>query len=218
MTTLLWIRHGDARAGRPSGTGDVLHGDTDVPLSPMGRAQAKAAAEALGRLPVAAFYTSDLVRARETAAPAAGALGLKVRVLKALRERHFGAWEGRRPADLARDDPDAWGRMWHEPGFAPPGGESLDAVAGRVLPAVADIVAAHPGALVAVVAHGGPVRVALASVLGLSLPGLMRLSLTHGHGSAVRHFPDGAAQVLAVNLPPSAWDGAPREGSPPVVC
>jgi len=218
-TTLLWIRHGDARAEPHA---DALHGHTDVPLSPAGRAQAMAAAEALGRLPVAAVYASDLARARETAAPAANALSLEVHPVKALRERHFGAWEGCAPADLARDAPEAWGRMWQEPGFAPPGGESLTALTHRVLPAILDIVAAHPGALVAVVAHGGPVRVALGAVLGMlrpgrSLPGLMRLSLTHGHGSVVRYFADGAAQVLGVNLPPGAWGAAPREGSPPVV-
>jgi len=212
-TTLLWIRHGDARADRR----DVLHGHTDVNLSPDGRAQAAAAAEALARLPVAALYASDLIRAQDTAAPAAAALALEVRTLKALRERHFGAWEGTAPATQARDAPDAWGRMWRDPAFAPPGGESLDALIARVLSAVADVVAAHPGALVAIVAHGGPVRVALGDVLGLSLPGLARLSLTHGNGTLVRHFPDGAAQVLGINLPPEAWGGAPREAARPVV-
>jgi broad specificity phosphatase PhoE len=183
----------------------------------VGRVQADAAATALARLPVAALYASDLTRALGTAGPAAAALGVPVRTVKAFRERHFGAWEGCRPADLARDRPGDWGRMWHDPDFAPPGGESLAALSTRVLPAVAEVVAAHPGELVAVVAHGGSIRVAVSQVLGLSLPGLMRLSLTHGHASVVRHFPDGAAQVLAVNLPPEAWGEAPREGSPPVV-
>lgn len=216
-TTLLWIRHGDARAGAPAGAGHVLHGHTDVPLSHEGRAQARAAADALARLPVTALYASDLLRARATAAPAAAALGLEVRTLKTLRERHFGAWEGRNAADLARAEPDAWGRQWREPGFAPPGGESLAALAGRVLPAVADILAAHPGGLVAVVAHGGPVRAALGAVLGLSLPGLARLALTHGHGSPVDYFADGGAEVRAVNLPPPAWGAALREPARPVV-
>jgi 2,3-bisphosphoglycerate-dependent phosphoglycerate mutase len=211
-TTLLWIRHGDARAGA-----HVLHGHTDVPLSPEGRAQARAVGEALAQLPVTALYASDLTRARETAAPAAAALGREVRTLKALRERHFGAWEGRSAADLARDVPAAWGRLGSDPGFAPPGGESLAALADRVLPAIAAILAAHPGGLVAVVAHGGPVRAALGSVLSLPLPGLMRLSLSHGHGSPVRHFADGAAEVLGVNLPPEAWGAAPRDPKPPVV-
>jgi len=216
-TTLLWIRHGDARAASPENARDILHGDTDPPLSATGRTQADAAATALARLPVAALYASDLTRARETAGPAAAALGVPVRTVKAFRERHFGAWEGCRPADLARDRPGDWDRMWHDPDFAPPGGESLAALSTRVLPAVAEVVAAHPGELVAVVAHGGSIRVAVSQVLGLSLPGLMRLSLTHGHASAVRYFSDGAAQVLAVNLPPEAWGEAPREGSPPVV-
>jgi len=216
-TTLLWIRHGDARVRTHVGARHALHGHTDVPLSATGRAQARAAADALGRLPVTAIYTSDLVRARATAAPAAAALGLEVRAVKALRERDFGAWEGRDPADLARTTPDAWGRLYRDPGFAPPGGESLAALTDRVLPAIADILRAHPGGLVAVVAHGGPVRAALGNVLGLSLPGLARLALTHGNGSPVEYFGDGAAQVRGVNLPPEAWGAAPRALGAPVV-
>jgi len=198
-TTLWLVRHGQA------GPFGVLLGHSDPPLSDLGRRQAEAAAAALADLPVTALYASDLARARGTAEAASRALGRQVTGLRALRERDFGAWEGRAVADLARDAPDDLAALWGDGAFAPPGGESLDALAARVLPAVRRIVAGHPGADVAVVGHAGAHRAVLGHALGLGAAGLLRLGLDPGHACVVRWFPDGNLHVAAVNLPPVAW-------------
>lgn len=207
--TALWlIRHGEAGA---SGT---FHGQSDPSLTARGHAQAEAVARALEGLPVAALYASDLARARETAAPAAARLGLEARAVPPLRERGFGRWEGRRADAVGRARPDALARLWSDPAFAPPGGESFDALAARVLPAVDAVIARHPGGAVAVIGHGGPHRAVLGRVLGLGPAGLLGLSLHHGHAALVRWFEDGAAEVVALNLPPVAWADAWRGIAP----
>lgn len=203
-TTLWLVRHG--RAGVPG----VLHGQSDPPLTAPGRRQAAAVAAALALLPVTALYASDLARARATAEAAAGALGRPVACLAELRERRFGDWEGRAVADLAREAPDGLAALWGDPAFAPPGGESLETLSARVLPAVRRIVARHPGHDVAVVGHAGAHRAVLGHALGLGPAGLLRLGLDPGHACVVRFFPDGNPHVAAVNLPPVAWAEARR--------
>jgi broad specificity phosphatase PhoE len=202
VTTLWLLRHGGAG---PPGT---LHGHADVALTLEGRRQAEAAARALEGLSVTALYASDLARARDTAAPIAARLGLTAECLPALRERRFGAWEGREVAALAREAPEALAGLWGDPAFAPPGGESFAGLAARVLPAVDAILARHPGQSVAVVAHGGSLRAVLGRILGLGPPGLLRLALDHGHAAVARVFADGGAEVAALNLPPAAWSHA----------
>jgi broad specificity phosphatase PhoE len=201
--TILWlIRHGEAdAAGR-------FCGRADVPLTERGRAQAEAAARALAGIPLGAVYAGDRVRARDTAAPIAARLGLEARIVPALGERNFGAWEGRPVEALARDAPDDLARLWDDPAFAPPDGESFDDLAARVLPAVDAIVVRHPGRAVAVVGHGGPHRAVLGRVLGLGPSALLALALDPGHAALVRRFPDGGAEVAALNLPPSGWADA----------
>src|SRR5262245_46536185 len=119
-TLLLLVRHGLTPT-----TGKVLPGQAPgLPLSAAGRRQAEAAAARLGRLErLSAVYASPLERARETAAPIAGALKLRVRVDPAITECDVGEWTGGRLRRL-RKRPE-WRVVQHHPsGFRFPGGES----------------------------------------------------------------------------------------------
>jgi broad specificity phosphatase PhoE len=163
---LLYVaRHGETdwnAAGR-------WQGQTDVPLNPKGRAQALAIAERLRGEGIASIASSDLLRARETAGIVADALGLEVGHVHAdLRERRFGCFEGLTRDEVAERFPAEWARYLADPGPAPPGGESRDALLARLLPAVlaaADRLA--PPLLV--VMHGGAMRALLAEHVG-SMP------------------------------------------------
>ncbi len=160
--TLYLARHGETDwnvAGR-------WQGHTDVPLNARGRAQAREMAERLRALRIGGVATSDLTRARETAEIVATELGVEVpHVDPALRERRFGCFEGLTRDEVAARHPEAWARYLADPGPAPPGGESRDELLGRLLPAVAQVVAQLQGPVL-VVMHGGSMRALLAAHVG----------------------------------------------------
>jgi broad specificity phosphatase PhoE len=160
--TLFLVRHGETdwnAQGR-------WQGQTDVPLNPRGREQAREVALRLRDEGIRAVASSDLLRARDTAAIVASELGLVVNhVDAALRERRFGCFEGLTREEAAARFPEAWTGYLADPGPAPPGGESRDELLGRLLPAVASAVARLPGPLL-VVMHGGSMRALLADHVG----------------------------------------------------
>ncbi|KQY83474.1 histidine phosphatase family protein [Pelomonas sp. Root1444] len=151
-TRLVLIRHGETAWNRAT----RIQGHTDIPLSPLGLAQAERLAEALADEPLAAIYASDLSRARQTADALARVHELPVRLDAGLRERAFGRFEGLSWDEIAQDFPEdaaRWRRR--EPDFAVGGGESLNSFSARCLDAARRAAAAHPGASIALVAHGG---------------------------------------------------------------
>lgn len=160
MTALRWwwVRHA------PTGAPGVI-GWTDAPADLSDGAALDALAAALPRAPV---VSSDLARAVATADRIAGdrpRLGAD----PALRELHFGAWEGLAADAVAARWPDESRRFWAEPGaVAAPGGESFDALAARVGGAVDALTARLGSGDVIAVAHMGVVMAALARALGLT--------------------------------------------------
>ncbi len=160
--TLFLVRHGETdwnAAGR-------WQGQTDVPLNPRGREQAREVAARLRTAGLAAVASSDLLRARSTAEIVAAELGLTVNHLDAaLRERRFGCFEGLTREEVEARFPEAWARYVADPGPAPPGGESREELLGRLLPAVASAAARLPGPVL-VVLHGGAMRALLAEHVG----------------------------------------------------
>ena len=151
-TRIIAIRHGET-------TWNVdarIQGHLDVPLNDTGRRQAALLAQALADEPIAAIYASDLSRAWETAQCLARALDVDVTSEKGLRERCFGDFEGKTFAEVEMLLPEQAMR-WRkrDPEFAPPGGESLLNLRGRVIEAAERLAAEHPGELIALVGHGG---------------------------------------------------------------
>ena len=124
--------------------------------------------------PAAAVVSSDLTRAVTTADAIQGARH-RLPHDPALREIHFGAWEGRLPGDIAQDHPELSRAFWDGvPGARPPGGESFDDLAARIHAATDAALAARPGDLV-IVAHFGAILAALARAAGWTT----RQSLAH---------------------------------------
>jgi 2,3-bisphosphoglycerate-dependent phosphoglycerate mutase len=139
-----------------------FQGQRDTPLNDAGRAQARTLAErvAVGPL-VRSLWTSDLMRARETAEIVGARIGLAPRVDARLREGDRGDWEGFLFDEIAAAEPERYA-AWRRGGasFRFPGGESLAEQQARVLTALADVESA--GELPAlVVCHGGSIRVVL---------------------------------------------------------
>lgn len=159
---LTLVRHGETTANVEG----VWHGSTDTPLTATGRRQAAALASWLARhhADVSAVYTSDLLRAAETARAIARALGLEPRPDPALREYDLGAWEGITFRELF-ERYRLWDRLREDPHFAPHGGETPLGVAERVVAALRRIAAEHRGERVVVVTHGGGLSMALGTLL-----------------------------------------------------
>jgi probable phosphoglycerate mutase len=140
VTTLLLARHGETDWNREL----RIQGSSDIALNELGREQARELAEELADVEVDAIYASDLSRARATAEAVAATKGLPVRLDARLRERAFGSWEGLTREDVA----ERFSGERHD-------GESDEDVRARVLAAIEEIAAAHPGEQVLVVSHGG---------------------------------------------------------------
>ena len=168
MTELLFIRHGETDWNRQQ----RFQGQIDVPLNATGQAQAGRMAARLAADRHDALFSSDLQRARATAAPLAAAWGRTAVPLPGLREQHFGVLEGLDVPTIQARHPELWQRwLEHRADYALPGGESLRQFHTRVMAAVRELVDAGHGARLAVVTHGGVLDMLWRSAHGLPLDG-----------------------------------------------
>lgn len=165
------------RHGAPEGSETQRFiGHTDVPLSPAGEAQVRALSRRLHAAPLAALYSSDLLRTRRTAEIIGAAHGLAPVALPGLREFAMGQWEGLTAAEIRARDPAAF-RAWMQgiADFQFPDGENLGQVTARAWAVLEGILSAHEGRSVAVVAHGGTNRALLCRALGVRMDRILAL-------------------------------------------
>lgn len=210
-TELLFIRHGETDWNRQQ----RFQGQIDVPLNATGHAQAQRLAARLAAEPFDAFFTSDLTRARETAAPLALAWGRQPDTVPGLREQSFGVLEGLDVPTIKQQHAALW-QEWleHRADFALPGGESLRQFHARVLQAVGQIVAAAPARRVAVVTHGGVLDMLWRTAQGLPLDGLRACEIPNTGINRLRwvdgtlHIDRWADDAHLAGLPPQAGTAA----------
>jgi probable phosphoglycerate mutase len=155
---VLLARHGETDDNQPPLR---FQGWRDTPLNDTGRRQAAELADRVACEGIVSLWSSDLVRASETAEIVGARLGLEVTLDPRLREANRGRWEGHLFEDVAHDEPElfaAWLRAGDEWRF--PGGESLLEQQRRVHACVEEIraTAALPALAVC---HGGSIRVML---------------------------------------------------------
>ncbi|THA74619.1 bifunctional RNase H/acid phosphatase [Streptomyces sp. A0592] len=197
--TFVLLRHGETALTpqkRFSGSGG-----SDPELSPAGRRQAAAVAEALAaRGTVQTVISSPLLRCRETARAVADRLGLDVTVEQGLREVDFGAWEGLTFAEVQERFPDDLQAWLDSPKAAPTGGGESFAAATRRISATRDrLLAAHAGRTVLLVTHVTPVKILVRLALGAPPESLFRMELSAASLSAVAYYADGNASVRLLN-------------------
>jgi broad specificity phosphatase PhoE len=165
--TELWlVRHGQTDwnlSGR-------YQGQADLPVNATGLEQARQIARRLPLGRFAALYSSDLLRARQTAEIIAERLELPVRLDPRLREIHQGEWEGLRYVDVVERYADLAAAYQADPAaWRAPRGESVSEVAIRMVAAANDLYAEHPGQSVLVVAHGLCIATLACRVRGIPL-------------------------------------------------
>lgn len=193
-TVALFVRH-----GKTPTTGTSLPGRAPgLHLAEEGVAQAEAVAERIATLGnVAAVYASPLERTRETAAPIAKRLGLRVVTDKGLLECDFGDWTGQKLEKLAKRP--EWATVQRYPsGFRFPGGESFLEMQNRITEAARRLTAKHPRKVVVLVSHADPIKAAVAHALGTHLDLFQRIVVSPCSVTAVMYSAGGPA-VLAVN-------------------
>ena len=151
-TRICIIRHGETRwnaEGR-------IQGHTDIPLNETGRAQALAMAFNAAHHRFHAIYSSDLLRATETAQVLAQREALEVKLLPQLRERHFGLFQGLTAAQGAERHPEAYAHyIARDLDYDFGTGESLCRFAKRVADGIDWLVRHHGGQTIAAVCHSG---------------------------------------------------------------
>lgn len=208
MTELILLRHGETEWNREL----RFQGQVDVPLNATGHAQAQRLAQRLAGEPIDHLVSSDLSRARQTADPFArqvqASRGIGLDVDAALREQAFGRIDGMRVEDIQRDHADVWaGWTQFQSDYVVPDGESTRQFHTRVMAALWQLVASHPGRTLAVVTHGGVLDMVFRTARGLGLEGPRQSAIPNAGISRVR-MQDGVVELLQ-------WaDTAHLEGMP----
>jgi broad specificity phosphatase PhoE len=181
-----------------------MQGHTDIPLDAEGVEQARRIAERLSAepRPPQAVWSSDLARARQTAEAIAAPLGLAVQTTPLLRETMLGAWEGLTRAEIeARGDAEQLARYLQDSiRHRPPGGETLEAAWERMVGIVTEIRRQHPQGQVAIVGHGGSLRVLLCEALDAPLRSLPRFQLDNASLSVIEQYGDSVNPLRRLTL------------------
>jgi|SRR5690606_22378730 len=166
---LYLVRHGATKNNLANPP--VLQGrGVNLGLSVDGIKQAQKTAEFLRNRPLAAAYSSNLLRAIETAEIIAAPHEVEVTQLEAITEVDVGKWEGRSWTEIAVTDAEAYRLFMADPGVhGYLGGETMKQVEERVTPALRELMERHMGQRILVVAHNVVNRAFLASLLHLPL-------------------------------------------------
>ena len=128
-------------------------GQADIELTDLGYEQARRAADKLGMFD--AIVSSDLIRARNTAAIIANGLGIGLLEPDIrLRETHVGEWQGLTHDQIERDWPGYLAEHKRPPGF-----EDDASIVARVTDALTDLATQFPGGELLCIAHAGVIRV-----------------------------------------------------------
>lgn len=188
-TRLVLLRHGQTDwnvSGR-------FQGQKDIPLNEAGLQQARRVAPLIAGMRPTAIYCSPLTRARQTAAPVAGMLDLPIHFDARLQEINVGSWVGLTNEDMGRLDPTyplaiRAGQDYRRS----PEGETSDEVGRRVVTALVDIAARHPGQTTLITSHGLAIRMGTGYLLGFDFDHASRLgSMTNCGWTVVEERADG---------------------------
>ena len=196
---ILLLRHGDIGADTDE---KRFIGQTDLPLSDMGRHQAHYWRHCLAEASPDHIIASDLRRCMETALIIAAERGIPVTPRAELREILLGKWDGMTFRRVRDHWPDAFQNRGRDLArFRPPGGESFLDLQQRVIPPFEQAVL-RTGKLILIVAHAGVNRMVLCHLLGMPVENLFRIAQDRGAMNLI-DWQDGRYRISALNLLPA---------------
>lgn len=164
LTELFLIRHGETDWNKKS----IFQGQTDIDLNQKGIKNAKKIVDLFTDITPDYIYSSDLKRAKNTAAFLAEEKNINLKKDKKLREINFGDWEGLTFAEIKNqfsDDVDKW--QQNPILNSPSGGEKLNDFKKRVKTFFEDLLNKHQGKKIVVFTHGGVIKVYLTILFSL---------------------------------------------------
>ena len=184
MTRICFVRHGETDWNIEL----RMQGHVDIPLNATGHAQAAALGRRFAHSCEAhAIYSSDLLRARQTAQPIAEALGLPVVPLAGLRERNFGRCEGLVFAEILERFPEEGLAMKRrDADHVPLGGESRRQHQERIRVCITELATRHAAQSLVVVTHGGVLDVVYRIAGGLTIEAPRTYSISNAGVNWVR--------------------------------
>lgn len=181
--------------------GNAING----PLAEVGIAQARALASVMSSLPISAIYSSQMLRARQTAEIVATPFGRTSVALDGLHEIAVGEWEGMSWAEIQQRDPEHFQAFFENPAVVPYlGGECYQDVLARARPIFDQLIAKHAGQSIVIVTHNVVNRVLVADCLGLPLERAKQLHQSNCCFNEIRCKP-GITDVRSVNNDGHVW-------------
>ena len=164
VTTIYIVRHGESVGN----LNRICLGHTNLDLTELGLEQAKKTAEALENVDFVAIYSSDLQRAVHTAEPHAKKRGLEINTSPDFRELYFGNWENASVLMLKEKFHEQFMIGWRQNfgTFTAPEGESVVAMAERMVLGLEKIAALHLGETVLVTSHAAAIRALWGKISG----------------------------------------------------
>jgi len=195
-TRVYLIRHGQV-VGHETPS---YNGHADVGLTEYGLSQYHQLREQLKDEGISACYSSDLSRCAIGAKIICAALTIIPNLDARLRELNIGIWEGMTWSEIVAKYPLEWkARLDDIVNYRVPEGESLLGLAGRAVPALQEIVAAHRGENILVVGHGGMNRTLLLDAIGAPLHCLFNIEQKYGCLNIIDFYDDGKRTVSLLN-------------------
>jgi len=198
-TRVLLVRHGQSQGNAEGRFG----GHTPTPLSKLGHAQAEATARALASEGVTAIYSSDLLRAVQTAEPLARATGLALERTSAFRERSVGLMEGLTFEEAAAAHPEEYAALLRRDfEHVLAGGESYRQLLDRAAARLDRAIEANAGGRIAVFSHTGTICILALHLMGaLDAPELKPVWIASSNCGITRFSIQrgGLTRVLNVN-------------------
>jgi 2,3-bisphosphoglycerate-dependent phosphoglycerate mutase len=191
-TRIVAIRHGETAWNRET----RMQGQLDIGLNHMGHRQAQRLALALLDQSFDAIYSSDLLRAQQTAQAFACQCVHGIVTDPGLRERCFGIFEGLTYREVQVRWPDQ-AQRWHDrdPDYGPQGGELLREFDVRCMQTLTRLAAAHPGQHIAIVTHGGVLDCLYRTAARIGLQAERSWDLGNASINRLLHTPQGFTLV-----------------------
>ena len=165
-TEIILIRHGETDWNSQQ----RMQGHSNSDLSEVGRGQIQALGELMKNVSFDHIYSSDSLRARQTAEAITQYSGHTLQFDQRIREKNLGVFEGLTSTEAKERHPEIY-RLFKTAGanYVIDEGESTQQLLERALEFIEEIRLRHPQERVVMVTHGGVVRVLMKHALGLSI-------------------------------------------------